>query len=174
VVLPEGIDPGDVTLKEAPKGWDLTPTRVGYILGGPEIPAGTDAEYKITVRRLPDATSLAFKTVETYGDGTIARWIELPTGGEEPEQPAPVLELQAAAPGAKPADTSSSASAEAASSPSAASESPAPAPSDTAPSEASEDGGVPATLPIAGAVAAVLAVGGGIWWFKRRSAADGR
>ncbi|MCX5601253.1 YcnI family protein [Streptomyces phaeochromogenes] len=69
-----------------------------------------DAEHEIKVRQLPDAKKIAFKTVEVYSDGKISRWIELPSGGEEPEQPAPVLELKAAAPGAKPVIPSPSAS----------------------------------------------------------------
>lgn len=91
-----------MTLEEAPKGWKLKAGSDGYSLAGPALKAGVDAEHKIKVRQLPDAKEIAFKTVETYSDGEVSRWIELPTGGEEPEQPAPVLELKAAAPGAKP------------------------------------------------------------------------
>ncbi|WP_405896140.1 MULTISPECIES: hypothetical protein [unclassified Streptomyces] len=39
---------------------------------------------------MPDAKDVAFKTVEADGDGKASRWIELPSGGWEPEQPAPV------------------------------------------------------------------------------------
>jgi len=39
---------------------------------------------------------LSFKTLQTYSDGTVVRWIEEPQkGGAEPESPAPVLTLTA-------------------------------------------------------------------------------
>ncbi|WP_328504349.1 DUF1775 domain-containing protein [Streptomyces sp. NBC_00457] len=97
VVLPDGIAPGDVSLTDAPEGWKLKTAGDGYTVVGPALKTGVDATYKIRVRQLPDAEQLVFKTVETYGDGEIFRWIELPTSGEEPEQPAPVLKLKAAA-----------------------------------------------------------------------------
>lgn len=78
IVLPEGIAPSDVTLGEAPKGWKLKATDDGYTVGGPALKAGVDAEHKIKVRQLPDGKEIAFKTVETYSDGKISRWIELP------------------------------------------------------------------------------------------------
>lgn len=106
VVLPEGIAPGDVTLDEAPKGWKMKPTEDGYTISGPKLAVGTNAVHKIKVRQLPDAKSLAFKTIETYSDGKVSRWIELPGDGPEPEEPAPVLELKAAAAGAKPSEPS--------------------------------------------------------------------
>ena len=41
---------------------------------------------------------LVFKTLRTYADGDVVRWIEEQApGGEEPEHPAPALELAAAA-----------------------------------------------------------------------------
>ncbi|MFG2335366.1 DUF1775 domain-containing protein [Streptomyces yangpuensis] len=102
VVLPKGIAPDAVTLKDAPEGWKLTATPDGYSIGGTALATGTDAEYSITVRQLPDEKSLVFKTLETYGDGKVSRWIEVPKGGEKVDNPAPVLELKAAAPGAEP------------------------------------------------------------------------
>lgn len=108
IVLPEGITPGDVTLGEAPEGWRLTATGDGYRLAGPALKAGVDAEHSIKVRQLPDAKEIAFKTVETYSDGEVSRWIELPTGDAESEQPAPVLKLKAAAAGAEPESASPS------------------------------------------------------------------
>lgn len=109
VVLPDGIAPGDVTLVDAPRGWRLKATADGYTVAGPALRTGVDAEHTLRIRQLPDAGQLVFKTVDTYADGEISRWIELPTGGAEPEQPAPVLELQrataAAATGSGPAHT---------------------------------------------------------------------
>ncbi|MGW4074616.1 DUF1775 domain-containing protein [Streptomyces asiaticus] len=97
-VLPKGIDPGDVELKQAPKGWKLKPTDDGYSVGGPALAPGANAEHSVVVRQLPDATSLAFKTVDTYEGGKVSRWIEVSRDGEpEPENPAPLLKLKAAA-----------------------------------------------------------------------------
>ncbi|NEW73401.1 DUF1775 domain-containing protein [Streptomyces rapamycinicus] len=97
-VLPKGIDPGDVELKQAPKGWKLKPTDDGYSVGGPALAPGENAEHSVVVRQLPDATALAFKTVDTYEGGKVSRWIEVARDGEpEPENPAPLLKLKAAA-----------------------------------------------------------------------------
>ncbi|MPY52177.1 DUF1775 domain-containing protein [Streptomyces acidicola] len=176
VVLPEGIAPEDVTLDEAPKGWKFKATSDGYTVAGPALKAGVDGEHKVKVRQLPDAKELAFKTVETYDDGKISRWIELPTGGEDSEQPAPVLELKAAAPGAKPADPGPSSS--------PTDETPSPTPSAAEPSTeatgsesaakaAEDDEGGSTGLVIGGAVVALAVLGGGAWWLvKRRTAAS--
>ncbi|WP_328769628.1 DUF1775 domain-containing protein [Streptomyces sp. NBC_00286] len=174
VVLPEGIAPGDVTLDEAPKGWKLKAADDGYTVGGPALKTGVDAEHKIKIRQLPDAKELAFKTVETYSDGEVSRWIELPSGGEEPEQPAPVLTLKAAAPGATPLSPSPTAS-----------ETPTPTPTpsvtesattaagaETENTAAEEDEGSSAGVIIGGVVVALLVLGGGAWWLAKRRTAS--
>ncbi len=176
VVLPEGIAPVDVTLEEAPKGWKLKATDDGYTVGGPSMKAGVDAEHKIKLRQLPDAKEIAFKTVEVYSDGKISRWIELPSGGAEPEQPAPVLELKAAAPGAKPISPSPSPTPTESATPSptrSATESPAEAAgSGTDTKAAEEDEDSSAGLVIGGVVVALLVVGGGAWWLVKRRGAS--
>lgn len=93
VVLPDGIAPADVTLKEAPSGWKLAATDKGYTVSGKALAAGKNAEHSVTVAKLPDATSLTFKTLVTYSDGHIDRWIDAPGT----DSPAPVLELKPAA-----------------------------------------------------------------------------
>ncbi|MER6516406.1 MULTISPECIES: DUF1775 domain-containing protein [unclassified Streptomyces] len=174
VVLPKGISPDAVTLKEAPKEWKLTATPDGYAIGGAALATGTDAEYSITVRQLPDEKSLAFKTLETYGDGKIARWIEVPTNGEKVDNPAPRLELKAAAPGAKPIAPGPSASPTPSAAPSlkpspAAPSAPVAAASAQATSE--EDTGSSVAL-IVGVIAAVVLIAGvGTFWWLRRSRA---
>ncbi|MGW1271604.1 DUF1775 domain-containing protein [Streptomyces sp. NPDC002491] len=173
VVLPEGIAAADVTLDEGPKGWKLTAAADGYTLAGPALKAGVDAEYKIKVRQLPDVKELVFKTVETYSDGEVSRWIELPTGGKEPEQPAPVLKLKAAAPGAKPVDASPTAAAPSPT-PSAAASAPSTTPStpnaspDADDSAADEDDGMSSGALVAVIVVALLVLGGGAWWLVKR------
>jgi uncharacterized protein YcnI len=99
VVLPEGIAPADVTYDKGPTGWKFSATDDGYTVGGAALKAGESAVYSVVVRQLPDAREVPFKTLQTYGDGHVDRWIELDENGENP---APTLELKAAAPGAKP------------------------------------------------------------------------
>lgn len=174
VVLPEGIAPAAVTLGKAPKGWKFTATEDGYTLAGPALETGVDAEYSVKVRQLPDAEELAFKTVETYDDGEISRWIELPADGKEAEQPAPLLKLKAAAPGATPVEASPTPSETAGSPSAAAPATPSPKPSSKSSSESSsadEDSGTSTGLLAGGAAAALLVLGGGAWWFLRRRAA---
>ncbi|MER6254595.1 DUF1775 domain-containing protein [Streptomyces sp. NPDC001584] len=176
VVLPKGIAPDAVTLKDAPKEWKLTATPDGYAIGGPALATGTDAEYSITVRQLPDEKSLVFKTLETYGDGKVSRWIEVPTGGEKVDNPAPVLELKAAAPGAKPIAPSPSPSPTPSAAPpvqqSAAPSAPVASDGAQATGEAGAEAEAEAgnsTGAIAGAVAAVvlLVAVGAFWWVRR-------
>ncbi|MFF4827226.1 DUF1775 domain-containing protein [Streptomyces sp. NPDC001312] len=171
VVLPEGIAPADLALVDAPKGWKLTATNDGYVVGGPALKTGVDAEHKIKVGQLPNAKELVFKTVETYSDGKVSRWIELPAGGREAEQPAPVLKLKAAAPGAASLTPSPSGSEAPSTSPAAtASPSAAAATSADAVSELSSGKEGTSTGVIVGGAAALLVLGGGVWWLvKRRS-----
>src|SRR5215218_3739995 len=83
--LPDGIAPEDVAVADGPEGWELTPTADGLELGGPEIPAGEDAQYSLTVELLPaDTTELAFPTIQVYSDGTEDAWIE-PITDDVPE-----------------------------------------------------------------------------------------
>nr|ABC87515.1 unknown [Streptomyces sp. NRRL 30748] len=69
-VLPTGIDPGDVRLKQAPKGWKLKPTDDGYSVGGPALAPGENAEHSFVVRQLPDATSLEPSKAATSDGGS--------------------------------------------------------------------------------------------------------
>lgn len=175
IVLPEGIAPDAVTLKDAPKGWKLTPTAEGYTVGGTTLQTGTDAEYSVVVRQLPDATSLAFKTVETYGDGKVARWIEVPGDGEQVENPAPLLKLEPAARGAKPITPSPSTSPATDGKPSSDGSAPAKSPASSAsqPAKAGKESDSGTTGVIVGVIAAVAVLGaGGALWFKRRNSAS--
>jgi Domain of unkown function (DUF1775) len=99
VVLPEGIAPTDVTLVKAPAGWTFTRGADGFTVGGKALKTGTDAVWSVKIAKLPaDATRLSFKTLETYGDGEVDRWIEIQEPGQaEPDHPAPLLTLKAAA-----------------------------------------------------------------------------
>ncbi|MFC3574793.1 YcnI family protein [Streptomyces yaanensis] len=62
---------------------------------GGRIRHGQYQDFNVAFGQLPDDTEqLTFKTLQTYSDGNVARWIEeTQKGGEEPENPAPVLQL---------------------------------------------------------------------------------
>jgi uncharacterized protein YcnI len=102
VVLPTGIAPADVTLVTAPAGWTFSVAADGFTVGGKALKVGTDAVWKVKIAKLPDGqTRLSFKTLETYGNGDISRWIEIQQAGQdEPDNPAPLLTLKPGAPGA--------------------------------------------------------------------------
>lgn len=73
---------------------------------GGGVKPGEFQEFPVSMGPLPTAERMVFKTLQTYSDGNVQRWIEEPTpGGEEPESPAPVLTLAAgaASPSAAPA-----------------------------------------------------------------------
>src|SRR5690348_1276478 len=96
VVLPAGLDPAGVTLVKAPAGWKFTAAPDGFTVGGTPLKIGVDAVWKVKIAKLPDGqTRLSFKTLETYGDGSIVRWIEIQEPGQpEPDNPAPLVTLQ--------------------------------------------------------------------------------
>ncbi|MFI6850087.1 MULTISPECIES: DUF1775 domain-containing protein [unclassified Kitasatospora] len=164
----------------------LDPRRAdGFTVGGTALVPGEDAVYKITIKQLPNTKELVFKTLETYSDGRIDRWIELPKDGAEPEHPAPTPKLAVAAPGATPIGTPSAAPTSATPSASATASAPAipsePATASGAPSvtaspsaAATASGGdSSAAVPIAigAAVVVVLAAGGAWWWRRKRTGA---
>lgn len=80
----EGEDAEEITEAVSTITWE----------GGPINP-GEFEEFEVSAGPLPkDADELVFKALQTYDSGEVVRWIE-ETGanGEEPEHPAPVLEL---------------------------------------------------------------------------------
>ncbi|MEV5440167.1 DUF1775 domain-containing protein [Streptomyces sp. NPDC052682] len=175
VILPQGLTPKDITYEEGPKGWKLAPTGRGYTVSGPKLAVGEDAEYVVTVRQLPDTEELVFKTLQTYSDGQVDRWIELEEEADEHGHghghPAPRLKLEPAAPGAKPvspgpaqesATTTASPSAGAAGTGEPTQRSARPAAD-----SAEGDDGMPLAVPL-GIGASVLALGGGAWWLRTR------
>jgi hypothetical protein len=167
VVLPQGIAPADVTLVRVPAGWRFTRTGDGFTVGGTELTSGRDAVWSVRVARLPaDATRLSFKTLETYGDGEIVRWIEIQEPGQpEPENPAPLLTLEPAGPATAPASTAAVPSAAASAGPAAA---PGPEGSRTA-AEAAAASRVSPTWWVWPAVIALLVAGAGVLLARRRA-----
>ncbi|WP_328883310.1 DUF1775 domain-containing protein [Streptomyces sp. NBC_00299] len=178
VILPEGLTPADITFKEGPKGWKFAPTGRGYTVSGAKLAVGEDAEYVVTVRQLPDAKSLVFKTLQSYSDGKVDRWIELEeeSGGDGHGHghPAPRLDLKAAAPGAKavsptPSEEPTTEEPTTSTPPTGAPSSPS---AQAAADDTDGDDGMPVALPI-GIGAAVVVLGAGAWWLRsRRSGAS--
>ncbi|MFC3504776.1 YcnI family protein [Micromonospora krabiensis] len=123
VVLPENAPVGSVSTQPVP-GWTVAvekrkvdpPIEVhGSQLteavskltwtatGDAAIKPGQFQEFPVSLGPLPKVDAMVFKSLQTYSDGNVVRWIDEPTaGGQEPEHPAPVLALTAATPSAAP------------------------------------------------------------------------
>ncbi|GEC03173.1 hypothetical protein SSP24_08280 [Streptomyces spinoverrucosus] len=173
VFLPDGITPTDVTYEDGPKDWKFATTGRGYKVSGPQLAVGEDAEFSVTVRQLPDAEELVFKTLQSYSDGRVDRWIELEDSGDGHGHghPAPKLELGPAEPGAKPVSPTPTETATPEAPPSTASADAAAEPTATpSPKEAAdEDDGISPVVLTAGGAVVLLGVGAGVWWFRRRT-----
>ncbi|MFF8638797.1 DUF1775 domain-containing protein [Streptomyces pilosus] len=176
VVLPAGIVPTDITYEQGPKGWKFDTTGRGWTVSGPELTVGEDADFSVTVRQLPDVRELVFKTLQSYGDGRVDRWVELEDSADDGHghgHPAPKLKLGPAEPGATPVAPSPTAPATTAA-PADASPSGRPDPTGTpstsqaAGEDASEDDGVSPAVWIGGGAAVALLAAGGVWWSRRR------
>ncbi|MEV7328855.1 YcnI family protein [Micromonospora sp. NPDC093244] len=131
VVLPENAPVGSVSTQPVP-GWTVAVEKrkvdppidvhgsqiteaVSKITwtaaGDAAVKPGQFQEFGVSMGPLPKVESMVFKTLQTYSDGNVSRWIDEPQpGGEEPEKPAPVLTLTAAAPSASAAPSAAVAS----------------------------------------------------------------
>ena len=80
---------------------------------GQGITASQFQEFAVSAGPLPKVDRLVFKTLQTYADGSVVRWIEQAPAGSTtmPDHPAPVLTLAApaAAPAASPTQVTVSA-----------------------------------------------------------------
>jgi uncharacterized protein YcnI len=91
VELPASIE--GARTKPVP-GWTATVDGRTIRWEGGRVEPGQFQEFDISVGPLPEVDQLVFKAVQTYSDGSEARWIEETVDGEEePERPAPVLTL---------------------------------------------------------------------------------
>ena len=89
--LPAPITTDDGTVTEAVTEvvWTANSATTG-------IQPGQFGQFTVLLGGLPKVDRLVFKTVQTYADGTVTSWIEVPVpGAAEPEHPAPVLRLTA-------------------------------------------------------------------------------
>jgi uncharacterized protein YcnI len=116
VVLPADHPLASVSVQPVP-GWSATPQRsklpqpvqtddgqvteavTSIVWQGGQIQPGQFQQFLVSLGPLPkDTGKLAFKALQTYSDGSVVRWIDVPDGsGAEPEHPAPTLSLVAAA-----------------------------------------------------------------------------
>ncbi|MFI6233378.1 YcnI family protein [Micromonospora sp. NPDC050784] len=118
VVLPENAPVGSVSTMPVP-GWTVATekrkvdppievhgsqlteavSKITWTASGDAgVKPGQFQEFPVSLGPLPQVDSMVFKTLQTYSDGNISRWIDEPApGAEEPEHPAPVLTLAAAA-----------------------------------------------------------------------------
>ncbi|MFI9611042.1 YcnI family protein [Streptomyces sp. NPDC052023] len=73
-------------------------SKVTWTATGKGVEPGYFQKFPVSVGALPeDADEMVFKAIQTYSNDEVVRWIEVPQEGqEEPENPAPVLELSAA------------------------------------------------------------------------------
>ena len=80
------------------EGDEITEAVSTVTWSGGSIAAGQFQRFVVSAGPLPEGVdSLTFPTIQTYSDGEEVRWIEdTPPGGDEPENPAPVLELTGA------------------------------------------------------------------------------
>jgi uncharacterized protein YcnI len=65
------------------------------IWSGGQIRPGQFQDFTVSADPLPQGVSeLAFKAIQTYSNGNVVRWIDLPQAGQPaPDHPAPVLTL---------------------------------------------------------------------------------
>ena len=89
--LPEPVEDDGFTLTEAVSS-------VTWTADGDGLPPHQFAEFQLSVGPFPDAVDeLVFPATQTYSDGEVVAWADPTVEGEdEPEHPAPVLELNAA------------------------------------------------------------------------------
>jgi periplasmic copper chaperone A len=73
---------------------DFTATGSG---AGAGIPPGEFDMFNLSVGPFPKAPNMTFAALQTYSDGSTVNWDEKSANGTEPDHPAPVLQLAAAA-----------------------------------------------------------------------------
>lgn len=115
VFFPTDHPIADVSVRPTP-GWkaDVTTTKLAKPIttddgqvtetvskitwsGGRIVPGQFEA-FDMSLGPLPKGVGkLYFKTLQTYSSGEVVRWIEIPSGGAEPEHPAPSIDLGPAA-----------------------------------------------------------------------------
>ncbi len=92
-----------MTIGSAP----TAPNVPAVVWSRPSGPVGESPQLPIRLGTFPGQPGqLQFKVIQTYADGTVARWIaDWPAGAPEPEMPGPVLKLEPGAAGDIPPTT---------------------------------------------------------------------
>jgi uncharacterized protein YcnI len=167
--------PAPITVAALPAvpGW--TATLMDGQLGGPASgvtwaggPTPGDLELPIRLGPLPgDPGRLQFKTVQTYDNGVVDRWIDVwPEGAPEPPAPGPVLDLVPGGPGSIPATTAAPTTTAASTTTTTASTT-TPEAGEAAAEDTDDDSDGNVVLWVAVAAAVVLAVAGGGFAYLR-------
>jgi periplasmic copper chaperone A len=88
--LPKPVESGGTTITKAAR------TVTWTAVDGTRIEPGEYQEFAISVGPLPATGQLMLPATQTYSDGKVVSWDEpTPASGEEPERPAPALEVTA-------------------------------------------------------------------------------
>ncbi len=104
-VMPQDVPGWTVTVEKSKLDKPLTVhgkqineavTKVTW--SGGKIEPGKFQQFPLSVGKLPEnADQMVFKSIQTYDNGEVVRWIEeAKEGAAEPQNPAPVLKLTAA------------------------------------------------------------------------------
>ncbi|MEV7519023.1 YcnI family protein [Streptomyces sp. NPDC091371] len=104
-VMPQDVPGWTVTVEKSKLDKPLTVhgkqineavTKVTW--SGGKIEPGKFQQFPVSVGKLPEnAEQMVFKSIQTYDNGEVVRWIEeAKDGAAEPQNPAPVLKLSAA------------------------------------------------------------------------------
>ncbi|MFJ9995220.1 YcnI family copper-binding membrane protein [Streptomyces werraensis] len=107
-VLPQPVDGWDIKVTKSRlaeplevhgKKIDEAVSKVTWTAKGEGIKPGFFQKFPVSVGTLPEDTDqLVFKALQTYSSKEVVRWIEVPQEGQdEPDNPAPVLDLTAPA-----------------------------------------------------------------------------
>ncbi len=106
LTTPIKTDDGDITEAVSEINWKADSAADG-------IKPGEFGEFVVIAGQLPDAPSITFKAVQTYSDNSQVAWIEVaaPGSSDEPEHPAPVLDLAKSTDPAGPSVTTTPAAA---------------------------------------------------------------
>jgi uncharacterized protein len=83
-------DDGNITTAVSEITWTAT--------AGHGLEPGEYGSFTILAGQLPDVSSLTFRALQRYADGSVVRWNEVAAPGskDEPNNPAPELDLEAA------------------------------------------------------------------------------
>jgi uncharacterized protein YcnI len=143
---PVQSDDGPVTEAVSRVTWTASPAAA--------IKPDQFALFSISAGPMPTTGKVLFKTLQTYSDGDVVRWIQAQTGAEEPANPAPAVTLTAGDEGsASPSPSAAASPSVSASAGGGAGSSSTNAASTSAPSDSTSRG-----LAIAGLVAGLIAL----------------